>query len=187
MTTKAANMESLYQYKEEPFVDKYPINMLTFYSPVDKCHQVLVDVAGWARKSLIVAMYGFDDDELAQVIHDKLDMFHVFVQLSFDKSQAGGVHERAILAKQNYPANSIAIGQSEKHAIMHMKIMIIDGLYVVTGSTNWSTSGEEKQDNQLTVIQDPYVAAEARTRIDVIHTTMLQQMAFKAAAGIATK
>jgi phosphatidylserine/phosphatidylglycerophosphate/cardiolipin synthase-like enzyme len=173
----APKMESLYTHKATPFVDKYPEDILTFYSPVDNCHQVLVDVAGWANKSLVIAMYGFDDDELAQKIHDKLNHDHIFVQLSFDKTQAGGVHERAILAKQNYPANSIAIGQSEKHAIMHMKIMIVDGLYIVTGSTNWSASGEEKQDNQLTVIKDPYVAAEARARIDVIHTTMLQQMA----------
>lgn len=174
---KAAGLASLYAHKATAFVEGYPPNVLTFYSPVDECHQVLVDVATWARKSLIVAMYGFDDEELAQIIHDKLDHPHLFVQLSFDKSQAGGVHERAILAKQNYPANSIAIGSSEKHAIMHMKLMIIDGLYVVTGSTNWSVSGEEKQDNQLTVIQDPYVAAEARARVDVVHTTMLQQMA----------
>lgn len=176
-----ANMSSLHKYKATPFVDRYPIDTLTFYSPVDQCHKVLVDVATWASKSLIIAMYGFDDDELAQIVHDKLDIPHLFVQLSFDKTQAGGVHERAILAKQNYPANSIAIGQSEKHAIMHMKLMIVDGLYLVTGSTNWSASGEEKQDNQLTVIQDPYVAAEARTRVDVVHTTMLQQMAAAAA------
>jgi hypothetical protein len=50
-------------------------------------------------------------------------------------------------------------------------------LDVVTGSTNWSTSARDDQDNQLTVIRDALVAAEVRTRPDIIHDDMLQQMA----------
>jgi hypothetical protein len=33
------------------------------------------------------------------------------------------------------------------------------------------------QAKQLTVIRDPYVCAEARSRIDIIHDCMLKQMA----------
>jgi phosphatidylserine/phosphatidylglycerophosphate/cardiolipin synthase-like enzyme len=173
------SLTALDKYKAVAFPPGYPDGARTFYSPVDNVPGALLDLLKSASKSLIVAMYGYDDKQLNAAIQTQLNDKHIYVQLSLDSSQASGAVEKGVLATWNNDAigNSIAIGHSEKDAIMHLKMVIIDGLDVVTGSTNWSTSGETRQDNQLTVIRDALVAAEARARVDIIHDDMLKQMA----------
>lgn len=178
MSTRAHPLYSLAvldRYKTAPLSPSYPQHLRTFYSPVDNVHDALCYLLNSAQQSLVVAMYGFDDDQFAGIVKAKLSQPDCFVQLTLDSSQAAGVHEKALLAQQNYPASSIAVGRSERGAIQHLKMVVIDGVFTVTGSTNWSTSGETLQDNQLTVIADPYVAAEARARIDAVHANMLSK------------
>jgi len=163
-----------------PLLDKYnrvtatyPANLRTFYSPVDDVAGALAELIDSAAHSVVVAMYGFTDPRLADALRHKLIAENVFVQLTLDKSQAAGTHESALLKRENYPATSIAIGNSERGAIMHLKLCVIDGRYTVTGSTNWSLSAQTLQDNHLVVIDDPVIAAEARSRVDAIHAHIL--------------
>lgn len=172
-------------FKLNPSNDpSYPSNLRTLYSPIDDVHGALKAVIGSTTQSLVVAMYGWDDDELAELIAHIIDNQNIYVQITLDKSQAGGVHERALLEKFKHEmdSNSVAIGTSEKGAIMHRKMVIVDGLWRISGSTNWSTSGETMQDNELTVLQSAAACAEARHILDIEHNKALKQQLKSAAA-----
>jgi phosphatidylserine/phosphatidylglycerophosphate/cardiolipin synthase-like enzyme len=173
--------DDLAQFKKEGrFLDGYPPDLRTFFSPRDDLHGLLTALLSSAQHSLVLNMFGYADDELDSIIREKLASEHIFVQMSLDKTQAAGAHESEILAKWNNNAfgNSIAIGTSDvKHAISHLKILIVDGVYTVKGSTNWSLAGEQQQDNELTLSRNAVVAAETRAILDMNHDWMLKQMA----------
>jgi phosphatidylserine/phosphatidylglycerophosphate/cardiolipin synthase-like enzyme len=172
--------EELGKFKAEGrFLDGYPADERTFFAPRDDVHGLLVALLGIAQHSIVVNMFGYDDDELNKIIQSKLADEHVYVQMSLDRSQASGAHEKQILARWSNDAfgNSIAIGTSSVHnAISHLKVVIVDGVYTVKGSTNWSLSGEQQQDNELTLSRNAVIAAETRAILDLNHDFMLKQM-----------
>jgi phosphatidylserine/phosphatidylglycerophosphate/cardiolipin synthase-like enzyme len=175
--------DDLARYKRERrFLDGYPADERTFFAPRDDLHGLLVSLLSSAQRSIVLNMFGYDDDELDTIIRQKLGDVHVYVQMSLDRTQSKGVHESQLLAKwsnQDF-GNSIAIGTSSVHnAISHLKIVIVDGVYTVKGSTNWSISGEEQQDNELTLNRNAVIAAETRAVLDLNHDWMLKQMAGK--------
>lgn len=174
------------QFKaEKRFPDDYPADRRTFFSPVDDVHKVLRALVASATKTLTVAMYGFDDVELSRLILSKMQQEGVVVQITLDSSQAAGRAEKEILQAWLDPTTAtpltsvVSIGRSERGAIQHLKMLVVDGLWVVTGSTNWSDGGESKQDNQLTVSMSRAEAHEAEWRMAHIHLDQLQKAAAK--------
>ncbi len=177
----AVPFEGLGRFKQAGrFPPGYSQQALSFYAPRDPgIHPVIIWTLLQATHSIAVNMYGFDDPQASAIIRIHTLNDAIAVTLSLDKSQAGGKAEKAILASfnNNLIGNSIAIGRSSRGDISHDKLLVVDGLYLITGSTNWSFGGEELQDNQLTLSRDPLSAAEARTIIDLDHDDMLKQMA----------
>jgi phosphatidylserine/phosphatidylglycerophosphate/cardiolipin synthase-like enzyme len=164
-------------------------NSVQLFTQRDHAHECLVALHRMTTLSIVDTMFGYDDDELDQLIRDKLADPHIFVQLSLDRSQSGGAHEKAILAQWSNDgrANSVAVGTSAAGAIAHMKAGVLDGRIVFDGSTNWSPSGEgeagaKAQNNSLVIFDSHPVSARYRTQLDIDHDTMLKQMAKRAAA-----
>ncbi len=181
MSTTVFQWDELARFKlEGRFLDGYPADLRTFFSPRDDLHGLLKELLSSAQHSIVLNMFGYADEELDTIIRHKLTSEHIYVQMSLDKTQASSVHEQRLLAKWHNHSfgNSIAVGTSNtKHAISHLKILIVDGVYTVKGSTNWSVSGEGQQDNELTLSRNAVIAAETRAVLDLNHDWMLKQMA----------
>ncbi|HET6914469.1 MAG TPA: phospholipase D-like domain-containing protein [Acidimicrobiales bacterium] len=165
----------LASYAATPFPPGWNPDEYVLFSPRDAgVHQAIIDVIASAGHSVVANHYGFDDDEISTLLLEKSADPDIAFILNLDKSQAGGVHEKKLLeAWQSHVGSSVAVGQSIKHAISHLKVTVVDGLYIVSGSTNLSLSGEQKQDNELRVTRDPLMAARYSAVILLNHAAML--------------
>jgi hypothetical protein len=183
--------------RERSFPTNDSSDLRIFYVGRDDVHGILAYVLARCSRSLRLNMFGYDDDALDQIIQGLVASEHVFVQGTLDKSQAGGVHEKKILAAWD-PAmrNSFAVGQSATHQISHTKGGVIDGVVAWEGSTNWSASGEgtivaadgsdvgrKAQNNTLAVYTHPVQIARFTDRLDHEHAVALAQQNAKAAAA----
>lgn len=132
-----------------------------FYVGRDDVHDILKYILSRVSVSLFLNMFGYDDDELNDIIMTIAHDPTVTMLITLDKSQAGGAHEKALLASDvaknpsafntsittgaqmaNLDAKQFVIGQSATHQISHTKGFVADGKVGAEGSTNWSSSGE---------------------------------------------
>lgn len=160
------------------FPEGWSPSEFVFFSPRDPgVHDVIMEIVQSASHSIVANHYGFDDDQISDAMLAKAADPDVAFMLNLDSSQAGGMHEKVLLARwQTHVGTSVAIGRSARAAISHLKVTVVDGLYVISGSTNLSLSGESKQDNELRVTRDPYFAARYSSIIMLNHAEMLKQM-----------
>lgn len=132
-----------------------------FYVGRDDVHDILKHILSRVSVSLYLNMFGFDDDELNDIIMTIAHDPTVTMLITLDKSQSGGAHEKALLASDvaknpslfntsittgaqmaHLDAKQVTIGQSATHQISHTKGFVADGKVGAEGSTNWSASGE---------------------------------------------
>jgi len=168
------------QFKTGGFPADYPQFVRRLYSPQDQVHEALKVLIGAATESLLVSMFGEDDPELTAIIVAKAQDPAIYVQVNLDKTQASGKGEVPLVKLlEACPNTRVAVGMSEFHKINHLKMAVVDGLFVLSGSTNWSLDGEGKQNNEASIHQDRVIAHEATTILNVEHLQMLAQMGAK--------
>src|SRR5262249_18012435 len=69
-----------------------------FYVGRDDVHDILKHVLSRVRVSLYLNMFGYDDQELNDILMQKVMDPRITMLITLDQSQAGGTHEAALIA-----------------------------------------------------------------------------------------
>jgi hypothetical protein len=166
-----------------------------FYVGRDDVHGILKHVLSRVSVSLYLNMFGFDDDELNEILKKIAVDPTITMLVTLDKSQAGGKHEKALLDADRKADlalfnTHVAIGQSLTHQISHTKGFVADGKVAGEGSTNWSVSGEgaavggtfntkaagfKAQNNTQSIITDPDTISRFTAELIAEHMIAQQQ------------
>ena len=169
------NLLNLQQYiREKAYSTTASQDFHLFYVGRDDVHDILKHILSRVSISLYLNMFGFDDQELNDILMAKAEDPQITMLVTLDRSQAAGLKEKGILdtdkVKDLTAFNThFVIGESATHQISHTKGFVADSKVGAEGSTNWSASGEgvfivvgkpggpgyKAQNNTQTIFTDP--------------------------------
>jgi len=123
-----------------------------YFSPKGGCEDQVLYWIDRANMSIHVLIYSFTLDSVGDALVEAHNR-GVEVQVVFEIEQITRYSEY-----QRLRVAGVAVRNDTNSELMHNKVMIVDGLIVLTGSFNWSTNGEESNNENLIVINSAYIA-----------------------------
>lgn len=130
-----------------------PNGIQVYFSPGGGATEAVVSALNQATNSVLVQAYSFTSAPIAQALVEARRR-GVKTRVILDGSQRTEKYSEAdFLAHSDIPTLIDA-----RHAIAHNKVMVIDGYAVITGSFNFTLGAEEKNAENLLIINDPALA-----------------------------
>ncbi len=131
------------------------------FSPGGGCSNLLIKLIDGAKESVYVMIFSFTLDDVAEALI---------------RAAARGVDVKVVIEANNaYSRGSeyqrlrsagVDVRLDSNPYLMHHKVAIIDGYIVVTGSMNWSFSGDRRNDENMVVIEGYDVAKLFKAEFD---------------------
>jgi phosphatidylserine/phosphatidylglycerophosphate/cardiolipin synthase-like enzyme len=132
-----------------------------YFSPNGGATAAVIREINAAKTEILIQAYSFTSAPIAKALVE---------------AHKRGVKETAILDKSNETAQysaatfllnaGVPVWIDYRPAIAHSKVMIIDGKTVITGSFNFTKAAEEKNAENLLVIQDKALAVKYTTNFE---------------------
>lgn len=121
-----------------------------YFCPEDLCAQKIISHLNKAEKSIYFMTFSFTDYNIAQALINKKDI------------EIWGIFEKSKQSKYtqfyNLQKNNITVNFDKNKATMHHKVFIIDNQTVILGSMNPTEAGNEKNDENILIIQNKNIA-----------------------------
>jgi len=125
-----------------------------YFSPKGGCEAQVLRWISRANVSIHILIYSFTLDSMDDALVEAYNR-GIEIKVVFEKEQISTYSEY-----QKLKAAGVLVRNDTNPDLMHDKIMIVDGVIVLTGSFNWSDSAENSNNENLIVINSTYVAAQ---------------------------
>ena len=129
------------------------------YAPEERLDAIDAGLIAGAKRSIDLASYSLTDSTVLDALN-AAEARGIFIRIVLDP------RERHDFVKLGDLSDNVRIKRGGP--FMHLKAYAIDGELLRTGSANFSTSGENAQDNDLVVIRDPGAAAKFEAHFEAM-------------------
>ncbi|MBC8184629.1 fibronectin type III domain-containing protein [candidate division KSB1 bacterium] len=162
--------KSLFGYnKTDNTPHKFIINnslVELYFCPTDRATSKIINAIKSANKEIYFCVLAFTRTDVSQAMQNRFSSLDgLFVRGVFNKDQDSYSQWYPLHGEGDYAWNPPAdVWQDKESGVLHHKYMIIDANHansdpiVITGSQNWSTSAETKNDENTLIIHDPLIA-----------------------------
>jgi len=124
-----------------------------YFSPRGDCEEQLLYWINRANRSIHILIYSFTLDSVSDALI-KAHSRGVDVKVVFEKGQITKYSEY-----QKLKAAGISVRNDTNPKLMHDKVMIIDGIILITGSYNYSMSAEKYNNENIIIILSDSIAS----------------------------
>jgi len=152
-----------------PSVARAEMIVQACFSPNGKCAAHVLREIGSAKKELLVAVYAFTSDDLANaLVQAKKRGVAIQIVLDRDFDLANPSSKGKFFDAQKIPLRRISgakpVGAEKDGGLMHQKFAIIDRSVVLAGSYNWTYAAENSNDENLLFFREAAPLAEEYRR-----------------------
>ena len=120
-----------------------------YFSPQGGCTDAILSQINRAKTEILLQAYSFTSQPIARALIQAKKR-GVKISAVLDKSNRTQKYSAATFLKNM----DIPVFIDDKHAIAHNKIMIIDNRVVITGSFNFTAAAENKNAENLLILED---------------------------------
>jgi len=138
--------------------------MAAFFSPFDQPEKHALCVLSEAQHEVVVAHYNIRSERMLDKLVE-LRQRGVQVKVAVDQANAAYDYNTG---DDFLESNGIQVVRTKPEgdtSIMHLKVAVIDGATVMTGSFNWNNTAAFVNDENMLVIRDSRVAEKYRTQV----------------------